>query len=300
MKTVTILALVLFNLIILGAFSQVSDTIEADKDAMIREYAEEGDNTNYGDYEFINMHSWTNGQVMVVHRSLIHFDLSEIPYGSTIVNAELHLYADPNSTLYPNGHESLTGSNRCFIHRIVTDWEEYSVTWNNQPAITTLNQVEIPQSNYNTQNYEIDITALVQDMLDDTANSFGFLIRQRHEIPYRRMVFASRDNPNQTLRPKLVINFETSSYIGSVTENQNFISVYPNPSNSQINIDFETKENLNIMIKLFDPKGKLVRYKEYSSVKKVRIDINDLSSGFYTLQIFNNHQIYAVRKVLME
>ena len=300
MKTVTILALVLFNLVSLVAFTQVSDTIQADKDAMIREYGEEGDNINYGNYEYINIHSWSNQAVMVVHRSLINFELSAIPTGSTIVSAELHLFSDPNSTLYPNGHESLTGSNRCFIHRIVTDWDEYSVTWNNQPAITTLNQVEIPQSNYSTQNYEIDVTTLVQDMLDDTSNSFGFLIRQRHEIPYRRMVFASRDNPDQTLWPKLIINYETASYIGSVTENQNFISVYPNPSNSQINIDFETNENLNFTIKLFDPKGKLVKYKEYSLVNKVRIDINDLSPGFYTLQIYNNHQIYAVRKVLVE
>jgi len=300
MKTFTILTLVLFNLVSVISFTQVTDTIPAEKDAMIREYAEEGDNTNYGNYEYINMHSWTNQAIMVVHRSLINFDLSEIPFGSTIINAELHLYADPNSALYPNGHESLTGSNRCFIHRIVTDWDEYSVTWNNQPAITTLNQVKIPESNYSTQNYEIDVTTLIQDMLYDTANSFGFLIRQRHEIPYRRMVFASRDNPDQSLWPKLIINYETATNISSVSEKQNFVSVYPNPANSHINIDFETTENLNFTLKLFDPKGALVKYKEYSSTNKARVYTNDLSHGFYTLQISNNHQIYAVRKVLVE
>ncbi len=300
MKTLTTLTVVLLSLMSEFSYSQISDTIQAEKDALIRELSEVGDNINYGNYAYLNMHAWTNQSNTVVHRSLIDFDLSSIPVGSIINNAELQLYADKHSTDYPNGHESLTGSNRCFIRRVVTDWDEYTVTWNNQPAITTLNQVIIPESYSSTQNYVINVTALLQNMIDDTANSFGFLIKQQHEIYYRRMVFASKDNPDNTIRPKLIVTYINPSSIEINDKKHHHVSVYPNPTNSCVNIDFENNINKDFKLKLFNTQGILVKSIEHRSSEKIKLDISDLSSGNYILQIIADNKIYTVKKILVE
>ena len=182
-------------------------TLSASKDAMIREYNGIGDGNNYGTVQYLNMHAWTNGGIPVTHRSLIDFDLSTIPSNSFIQSAFLFLYVDINVNTFPGGHYPLSGSNECIIKRVITNWNEISVTWNNQPGTTTSNQTNIPQSTASNQDYIIDVTNLIQDMNNDTLNSFGFLIKLINENYYRRMIFASKDNPNREKHPKLQVTY---------------------------------------------------------------------------------------------
>lgn len=46
------------------------------------------------------------------------------------------------------------------------------------------------------------------DMLNDPANSFGFMLRQQNETYYRSLLFASSDMSNPLLRPKLTIVYD--------------------------------------------------------------------------------------------
>lgn len=67
MKIFTILTAVVFSLISLNVFAQFSDTLQIEKDAMLREYGGTGDNVNYGDYKYLNMH----GQMLVTLSSTV-------------------------------------------------------------------------------------------------------------------------------------------------------------------------------------------------------------------------------------
>jgi len=159
---------------------------------------------NFGDFNDISSHAWTNGGEDAIVRSLIEFDLSELKNGTIIKSAMLTFYASKNS---PGGsHSTSGGSNEVLIQRVITPWDENTVCWNNQPQTTSLNEVTLIESVYYNEDYEnIDVRQLIQDSMDDLDNSFGFLLRLKTEEIYRKLVFGSSDVKNMKLRPKLVI-----------------------------------------------------------------------------------------------
>ena len=74
-------------------------------------------------------------------------------------------------------------------------WDESTITWNTQPSSTFENQVFISKSTSPTQDYtNMNVTNLVQDMIDDKASSYGFLLKFQIEEPYKILLFASSDN----------------------------------------------------------------------------------------------------------
>ena len=159
---------------------------------------------NYGDDHNFIANAWTWHGDFFIQRSLIYFDLSVIPENSVILHANLSLYCNITS-----GHHQLnSGENECYLQRITSSWDEYSVNWDNQPLITTHNQIRISRSNNTTQNYpNINATALIIDMINNPNNSFGFMIKLQTEATYRCMVFASSDHIDESIRPKLEITY---------------------------------------------------------------------------------------------
>ncbi len=101
-------------------------------------------------------------------------------------------------------HES--GSNDAVLQRIISPWTE-DVAWSNQPTTTSSNEVTLAQDTISNQDYILDVTSLLQDIIADPNNSFGFLLKLNTETPYRLLAFASSDHPNTSLHPKLEITY---------------------------------------------------------------------------------------------
>lgn len=163
-------------------------------------------NNNAGNHPDFIACAWTNQSIPSTTRALVSFDLATIPPGATILQATLELfhYVSPFNT----GHSNLSGPANCWLERIVQPWGETTVTWNTQPATTSVNQVNVPAPTSMTQNYSINVITLVIDMLNDPANSFGFELRQQNESYYRSLLFASSDMSNSSLHPKLTIVYD--------------------------------------------------------------------------------------------
>ena len=178
------------------------------KDAYIEDYEFEGyRDRNFGHYQALQVQSWTADGYPLVIRSLIEFNLDQIPSGATIDSARLSLYAHGNEG-HGFGHDTLGGSNASYIHRITSDWNEDSVTWNKHPQFTTMNAVTIPRSENPMQDYtNIDVTQLVRDSHSNPSESYGFLIRLQDEYNYRRMAFASSDAEEEHKHPRLKVYF---------------------------------------------------------------------------------------------
>ncbi|HEX3048224.1 MAG TPA: DNRLRE domain-containing protein [Bacillota bacterium] len=173
------------------------------KDAMVQSRVPD---LNAGNYNRFMAIDWTWSGVPGAIRSLIEFDLSDIPDDASITSALLSLYAWDGSS----PHSTLSGSNACWLQRITSSWAEDTVTWNNQPTTTTQNQVTLPASTSPTQNYpDIDVTDMVLDMIADPSAGYGMMIRLQTEAYYRNMSFCSSDHTNSALRPKLVVTFTT-------------------------------------------------------------------------------------------
>ncbi|WP_421754463.1 DNRLRE domain-containing protein [Croceimicrobium sp.] len=260
--------------------------LPAKQDAMIREYNNAGDNTNYGNYRWNNMHAWSNNGSPVNHRSLIEFDLSAIPTAAILQSAylELKMDRDPTASQYTSGHD-FSSSNACVISRITTPWQEYQVTWNNQPSITNQNSINVPASTQAFQDYSIDVTSLVADMLADTSQAHGFYIQLQNETYYRRMVFASRDNPDSTAHPKLILNFSNGL---SVRKEENLvdISVYPNPSYGEVTVSLPQTIAEKHLITFYDLAGQEL-LKQAIDQTSIKLNIERFNSGILIYRITN-------------
>jgi hypothetical protein len=156
--------------------------------------------------------AWTSGGNPVVVRSLINFDLSSIPDGTTIKSAKLSLYNNSTSVNNSGKHSEESvypgtgGENAAYLKRITSSWDESNVTWNNQPTTSSQNQVSLAASTDAHQNYtDIDVTPLIQDIINNRPTSFGIMLMLQTESYYRGLIFASGDNADATKRPKIII-----------------------------------------------------------------------------------------------
>ncbi|MCK5839730.1 MAG: DNRLRE domain-containing protein [Bacteroidales bacterium] len=174
-------------------------------------------NTNLEVLKAFRSDSWTTGGVWFIERSFIEFDLSALPGSANVVEAKLSLYSyydDPwNQT-----HSTLQGTNESWLRKVITEWDEFEITWENQPQVTNVNQILLPASTYATEDYlDIDVTNLILEMINDPENSFGFRISLRYEHDYRRLAFASSDHEDTAIRPKLEITFYESTLLADFT-----------------------------------------------------------------------------------
>lgn len=169
------------------------------------------DNRNYKNKVDFDAIAWTNNGNFSVVRSLIEFNLTSIPVGTTVIEARLSFYFQPTSN---EGNHS--GNNTAYLRRITTAWDEAVVTWNNQPPTTTLGQVSLAATATSTQNHlNINVTAMVQDMVSNPATNFGWMLLLQNEAIFRKLILTSSDYlPNPSLRPKLVITYNAPLPVG--------------------------------------------------------------------------------------
>ena len=150
--------------------------------------------------------AWTKDSFPTVIRNLLKFDLSSIPANATIVSAHLQLYSD---TIPLNGdlvHANAGADNSVSIQQVATSWDGASVTWFNQPAGLTANQVTIPSTTQPFLNVNVDVKALIASMVSSGAN-YGFKLQLVNEVAYTSRIFCSSYYSDATRHPKLVVQY---------------------------------------------------------------------------------------------
>ena len=153
---------------------------------------------------FLRVEAWTansNGASEHDWRSIIEFAQLKNIQSAELNSAILVLHSYPNFP-YSNGGQAETNASE--VYRVIEPWEEDQVTWLTQPNIDLNEVVEIPQNNdYNL--IEVEVTDMVQTMINNPDDSFGFLLRQKDENPYGSMDFASSDYPDYSRAPELIL-----------------------------------------------------------------------------------------------
>lgn len=81
------------------------------------------------------------------------------------------------------------------------------------------------------------------------------------------------------------------------------LSIYPNPANDQLKVEFTTENAMVPEIKIFDLTGKMVRHfdKEFilnSAVFKADLDISDLKSGIYFVKVIQGERVWSEKLVV--
>ncbi|WP_255474061.1 DNRLRE domain-containing protein [Pontibacter qinzhouensis] len=169
-------------------------------------------NTNYYNQARNLASAWTvNGQ-QTFWRTLFKFNLSNIPSGSTITSATLYLYSDPTATGNSGTtNNQLSGSNAIYFEKVVSNWGETSVTWNNQPGTTTSGRIWQGPSTSTTENIQVNVTSFVQDWVNAPSTNYGMRMALENEVHFRGRSYGSEEHTNTTIRPKLVVTYTSPS-----------------------------------------------------------------------------------------
>ncbi|MFT3909966.1 MAG: DNRLRE domain-containing protein [Ferruginibacter sp.] len=147
--------------------------------------------------------AWTNGGNMFNVRSMLQFDLTSIPAGSTIVSAQLTLYVDSTPI---NGNfvdPNFGTTNQMYVARIIEPWTNTTL-WQDQPAVDAATQLLVPQSLSSFEDVtNLDVTSLVQPMV--SGDNYGFKIYLQNEVTYNSRIYCSSKYANAARHPKLVV-----------------------------------------------------------------------------------------------
>lgn len=238
---------------------------EEGKDTEVSDYAPNVDQ-NYAEVPVIASYIWQNTPNSVVYqeKAFIEFDLSFIPNNGVITSAELDLYADnPTTTFVGNPSTPMNGTNNAsYLRRITSPWNEYDVTWNNQPGATSANEVILATSTSTTQDYlNINVATLVQDMV--SYGNYGFLIEPVSTTPSNSMIFRSSDYVDSTYRPTLRVCYTGVTDIRKVQQPTFNAVVYPNPFSDYFNIVIPRGEGDKVVsLKVYNLLGQQIMEKQ--------------------------------------
>jgi hypothetical protein len=186
---------------------------EAGKDAMISNLQA---TVNFGDHKYFET-TFISEPVLTVMRSnesLIAFDMNALPKSATIRKVTLTLWYDlplpwDSTIFYPAGSTEYRWRG-AVLQKITEPWEEYKVTWDNQPATTERGQVYLSPFILNTNMITLDVTSIyVPDPATDVADTpcYGMFFRLWPDEWTPGFRFASGDYSVPGMRPKLTIYY---------------------------------------------------------------------------------------------
>lgn len=246
---------------------------------------------NWGKEPNLWPYSWTQGGIVNTTRPLLRFDLSDIPAGSTVQEALLILHYDP----YTHAFGVHSGQTDFVVRRILEPWEEMTVTWDNQPGTTSVHEVYVPNAIFNQQNYVLNVTDMVKDMLSPaSAGNFGFMLQLENEFPYSAVRLASIDNADVSLHPQLWLTL-SEGLTGTIDNQQkresNHFTVGPNPCSGELAVSSKTIPDGVNTAEIYDAQGKLVLSQVLSGSFSY-LYLNQLPAGMYVMKIFNDTSGY--------
>ena len=247
-------------------------------------------NQNFGNAAFIASFQIPGYHFGVnTNRGLMAFDLSSIPVGSTIISAKLnlHAYTDFTVAALQNGH---CGNNQSKFSRITSNWNETTVTWNSQPAVSNVNEILLNQSNATNQDYlNVNVSNLVQDMVNNPTTSFGFRLALVDEVVTSSLAFCSKEYPDPSKHPSLVVEYRLPA--SSLPENiQEFFRFEPNPVQHSLNVHFSDVSNGRKVL-CIDAKGKIICSVD-ADYQDVTIDMSSITSGIYFISVNDSNRMY--------
>ncbi len=224
----------------------------------------------------LQSYAWTVSGQENICRTFMKFNMASVSSNTIITKALLYLYHTPVLD-----HQ---GDNQSCVRRIIQPWNSTTLTHNNQPGTTFLDQVLIPSTTSSTQDIVVDVTGITQYLINHPEENYGYRISLVTEQIYRRLCYGASEAADSTIRPKLEIykvpagveDNHINSQIGS-------INIYPNPANDVVCVETRNYSS-PIRIELFSIEGCLVYSTETTKINS-NINLASLNNGVYFVRI---------------
>ncbi|MBL7893839.1 MAG: DNRLRE domain-containing protein [Bacteroidia bacterium] len=129
-------------------------------------------------------------------RAVMAFDLSSIPSNAVLQSATLKITHQANPTI----------TSSVQIMPLKGEWNESTVTWNNQPAADAASAITFTVLSGTTA-YTLNVLTHLQKMINEGTTENGWLLRQQNETDQRSgLKFYSSDHSN-TAKPEITITY---------------------------------------------------------------------------------------------
>jgi len=154
---------------------------------------------NYGNSTFGFIGSSVDSPSIFI-RGYFQYDLSTIPSTAVITSASFALnYGGSGSADLPLG-----------LYKVLEEWNEAVITWNNQPTCST--ELEYTCTIYSgsttgVYKYWYNLADLVQGWLDGSIVNYGMMIRDADESSLDTMAIFASSEADEQYRPKLTVNY---------------------------------------------------------------------------------------------
>ncbi len=156
----------------------------------------------------LTIDAWTQDGSPWFGRAAIKFDLSTIPSTATILSANLFLFSNTPPTAGNLVDANFGTNNAMILQQITSDWSPITSNWNNQPTVSTTNQITIPSTTLSSFDLNIDVKGLVSSMVLYHAK-YGFYLRLQNETIYTSRMFVSSYHTTKVDKhPKLVVIYK--------------------------------------------------------------------------------------------
>jgi hypothetical protein len=147
-----------------------------------------------------------------------------------------------------------------------------------------MNATPVASSSSVLQNYlGIDVTNLVQDMINSPSESFGFRLSLLNESPTAGLFFCGNSCADQTRRPRLLVKRVPAIGMTEFDGPTSF-TVFPNPASSGAQMSIPTLSGLGTQsAQLWDSMGQIVAE---PVVQEGSFELpSSLPSGIYTVVV---------------
>lgn len=182
------------------------------KDAMITDL---NPGENFGDHPYFEASFLSEPELTVMRtkRSLMEFSLAGLPKSANIRKVELTLSFENIiwDSIYMDqiNQDDFIMEQQLVLQQIVEAWEEYDVTWNNQPETIEANQVFIPLYDiFSSSSRTYDVTSLFVPFQEIAAPNHGMMLRFEDYRDYPGgWQFTSSDYEIPEMRPELTVYY---------------------------------------------------------------------------------------------
>lgn len=151
--------------------------------------------------------------VMRTTRSLMYFDLNQLPKSAMIQSVILTLHYDIPIPWEPDSLRNWMDKKcNCLwggaaLQQVIEPWEESEVTWNTQPQTTDMNLVMIYPFINNANFIDVDVTTLFNNASASPLGNFGFMMKLFPDENFPGFRFVSSDYPEEYMRPMLTVYY---------------------------------------------------------------------------------------------
>jgi hypothetical protein len=137
-----------------------------------------------------------------ISRYYLQFDLSGIPSNARVLSADLELYQFTLLLLEP-------GTFDINIHKVTSNWEEDTITWNLQPTCAVDVEYTNDITDGETGGRYWNLDDIVQGWVDGTIVNYGIVLKDSDEDEVRTYAtFRTSDYNTETIRrPRLEIGY---------------------------------------------------------------------------------------------